>query len=55
MNDTFQTNRNAVLNALNECGVGEDLDRRLNTVAEELEERDPPVNLQRAYKQTVRN
>jgi hypothetical protein len=27
---TFQTNRNHVRNALNECGVGEDLGERLN-------------------------
>ena len=36
MTSTFQTNRNAVLNALNECGVGEDLDKRLNEANEQL-------------------
>ncbi len=36
MTSTFQTNRNAVLNALNECGVGENLDERLNKANEEL-------------------
>ena len=36
MNDTFQTNRNAVLNALNDCGVGKDLAQRLNKTNEEL-------------------
>ncbi len=34
--DTFTTNRNAVLNALNECGVGENLDKRLNELQDEL-------------------
>lgn len=34
--DTFTTNRNNVLNALNECGVGEDLDKRLNDLNEKL-------------------
>ncbi len=34
--ETFQTNRNAVRNALNECGVGEDLDVRLNKANEEF-------------------
>lgn len=34
--NTFTTNRNAVLNALNECGVGEDLGTRLNKANEEL-------------------
>ncbi len=36
MTSTFQPNRNAVLNALNECGVGEDLDVRLNKANEQL-------------------
>jgi hypothetical protein len=33
---TFQTNRNAVLNALNECGVGENLGERLNETNDQL-------------------
>lgn len=34
--DTFTTNRNAVRNALNECGVGEDLYERLSKTNDEL-------------------
>lgn len=33
---TFQSNRDAVLNALNECGVGQDLDMRLREQYEAL-------------------
>ncbi len=36
MNDQFQKDRNAVLNALNECGVGENLAQRLNATNEAL-------------------
>ncbi len=36
MTSTFQTDRNRVLNALNECGVGENLDERLNKEHEQL-------------------
>ncbi len=36
MSAQFQTDRNRVLNALNECGVGEDLDQRLNKDNEQL-------------------
>lgn len=51
---TFQTNRNAVKNALNECGVGEDLDVRLNKANEELA--DFCTNLQKSVsRQAVYN
>lgn len=36
--DTFTNDRNAVLNALNECGVGEDLGERLNKTNDALAE-----------------
>lgn len=36
--DTFQTNRNAVLNALNDCGVGENLDANLRKQTERVAE-----------------
>lgn len=54
MNTTFQTNRNAVLNALNECGVGEDLDARLNKTNEALA--DFCANLQKSVtRQSIYN
>jgi hypothetical protein len=34
--DTFTRDHNAVRNALNECGVGEDLAQRLNAINESL-------------------
>ena len=38
MSTQFQTDRNRVLNALNECGVGENLDANLNQSACEVAE-----------------
>jgi hypothetical protein len=38
VNSQFQTDRNRVLNALNKCGVGENLDANLNQAACEVAE-----------------
>ncbi len=54
MNTQFQTDRNRVLNALNECGAGEDLGERLNKTSEQLA--DFCANLQKSVsRQSVYN
>ncbi len=54
MSAQFQTDRNRVLNALNECGVGEDLGERLNKTSEQLA--DFCANLQKSVaRQSVYN
>lgn len=54
MKTQFEVNRGAVLNALNECGVGENLSERLNKTSDDLA--DFCANLQKSVtRQSIYN